>query len=178
MNAPLRVPTNARTLLIKFLLLSVWPTVNHPRYAELIDEHTKSDGPKCLLKRHLNRPIFFEGMKYAFCLRHLLDAEAYGKAMRFLIAIRWNVRTHQALAADVKACVHDLATPLRRDVLRCRRAFMAKHGFDFGVELLLVEFECLLAVAIEMKIRAHLHIGLLLGITPEFVRTEFTSYYL
>src|SRR5258708_10788658 len=156
-NAPLRVPTSTRTLLIRFSFLCVWPAVNHPRYAELIDEHTKSYGPKCLLEWHLNRPLFFQGMKYAFCLRLLLDAEAHGKAVRFLITIRWNVRTHQALAADNQASVHDLAAPFHGHVLRGRRTLVGKHGFDFGAEALLIELERRLAVAVEMEIRAHLH---------------------
>src|SRR5216683_5994679 len=137
--------------------LGVWPAVNHPRYAELIDEHTKSNRPKCLLKRHRDRPLFFQGMKYAFGLRLILDPEAHGEAMRFLIAIRWDVRAHQSLAADVKARVHDLAAPFRGHVLRGRRAFVREHGFDFCAEALLVELECGLAVAVEMEIRAHLH---------------------
>ncbi len=100
-------------------------------------------------------------MKYAFRLRNLLDAEAHGKAMRFLVVIGWNVRTHQVLTADREAGVHDLAAPFYWYMFRGGRALVREHGFvvwehgfDFGVKRLLIEFECLLAVAIEMEIRA------------------------
>jgi hypothetical protein len=67
------------------------------------------------------------------------------------------------LAADSQAGVHDLATPSHRYVLRSRRAFVGKHGFDLGAEALLVELECGLAVAVKMEIRVQLHIILLVG---------------
>src|SRR6266851_6248407 len=121
---PILVPCS-----LNFSFLCVWPAVDHPRYAKLIDEHTKSDGPKCLPKRHLNCSLFFQCMKYAFRLRNLLDAEAHGKAMRFLVVIGWNVRTHQVLTADREAGVHDLAAPFYWYMFRGGRALVREHGF-------------------------------------------------
>jgi len=119
-------------------------------YAELIDEHTKSNRPECLLQGHLNRCIFFEGMKDAFCLRLIFDSEAHGKPVRLLVAIRWNVRAHQTLPAYIQAGVHDLAAPFHGHLLRGGRALMRKHGFDFGAERFLVKLECRFTVAVEM----------------------------
>src|ERR1700674_5112899 len=128
--------------------LCVWPTINHPGNTELIDQHTKSYRPECLLQRHGNRRILFQRMKDAFCLRLILDSEAHGKSARFLVLVRWNVRSHQALTADIQAGMHDLAAPLRRHVLGCGRALVRKHGFDLRSEGLLVESEGRLAVAV------------------------------
>src|SRR6202166_2954067 len=80
-NAPLRVPTRTRTLLIRLSFLRCFSAVNDPRYAEPIDEHTKSDGPKCLLKRQVHRPVFRQGMKYAFRVYRILEAEHHGEAL-------------------------------------------------------------------------------------------------
>jgi hypothetical protein len=55
--------------------------VNHPRDAEPIDEHTKSDSPICLLEGHLHCPVSCQGIKYAFRLVRLLEANYHGEAL-------------------------------------------------------------------------------------------------
>jgi len=40
--------------------------VNHPRNAESIDAHAEPDGPEGLLKRHLHRAVFCQGVKDRF----------------------------------------------------------------------------------------------------------------
>src|SRR5437868_3771978 len=50
-NAPFLVPTRTLTLLIAFSFkrLRIRSAINHPRDAELIDQHTKSGSPRCPL---------------------------------------------------------------------------------------------------------------------------------
>src|ERR1700690_4039836 len=99
MNAPLRVPTRTRTLLIARSLLRSFFAVDHPGDAELVHQHTKPKGPECFLDRHCNLSVFCQGMKYAFRLRRILNANVDGEALRFLIAVRRNISTHQYLVA-------------------------------------------------------------------------------
>jgi hypothetical protein len=43
------------------------------------------------------------------------------------------------------------------------RALVGEHGFDPGAKTFLIELECSLTFAVEMEIRAHLHVVLLIG---------------
>src|SRR5437879_5619911 len=95
MKAPLRVATRragevfwgfaCARFIWYFTPLGSFLAVNHPRHAELINELAKTGGPKCLLKRHLHRPIFRQCVKYAFRLRRILEAKSRREASRFLI---------------------------------------------------------------------------------------------
>jgi hypothetical protein len=67
--------------------------VNHPRDAEPIDEHTKSDGPKCLLEGICTVPFPAKALNMRFRLARILEAYYHGEALWFLVVLRRNVST-------------------------------------------------------------------------------------
>jgi hypothetical protein len=54
--------------------------VDHPRYAEAVDEHAETRGPECFLDRHLHLPFIRQCVKDAFCLGRFFDLERNGEA--------------------------------------------------------------------------------------------------
>src|SRR6267143_2226623 len=136
--------------------------VDHPGYAEPVDEHAESGGPEGPLERHLHFALLRQGVKDSFCLRRILDLERHGKAFWLLIALRGSVRTHQYLASHIQAGMKDFLAPCGRHLLGGRRARVGHHGFDFASQTPFIELERCLALTVENKVRVQLHRALLM----------------
>ena len=62
--------------------------IDHPRYAELVNEHAKTQCPEGFLSRHLHLALFCEHFEDSICLLRYGDVEQNAEALRFLIARR------------------------------------------------------------------------------------------
>src|SRR5437868_14427588 len=100
-------------------------------------------------------------MKYAFCFCRRIHVERDGKALRFFIALRRRVGTHQHLIAHSQAGVHDFFAPFRWHMLFRWSTLVGEHGFDFAAKTFFIELERSLALAVKSKIRIQLHGALL-----------------
>jgi hypothetical protein len=152
--------------------LRSFSAINYPRYAEPINEHTKSRSPEGLLELHLNRSVFCQGMKYALCLCWVLDAKHHGEALWFLVVLRLSVSTLQYIAAHAQRGVEDLIAPFSGHLVRNGRALVGHHERDFSAQALLVEFEGYLALTVEMQVRIQLHSTLLWLVKQKVVARE------
>src|ERR1700674_4433392 len=174
MKAPLRVPTRTRTLLtaFSFSLLCGFAAVNHPGYAELINQHTKSRGPKCFLQRHGRRTVFRQGAKYALGLRYVCESKHYGNALRLLVVLRRKVSALQYLVAQVQCGVENLIAPFPGYLTFDRHSGVGHHHHDFAAETLFVELKRSFALAVEVEIWIQSHSGLP---GPKIIGTGFAG---
>src|SRR5271169_6764786 len=133
MNAPLRVPTKTRTLLMRapflrfamvcFLRKSSLRSlrslfnVHHPRRAKTIYEHGKSLRPERCAERHDDVALLRKRVKDSPALGDVLNVDVYVEALGFLEALRRSIHAHQYLVANRHVRVHDLVAPVGRHVL-------------------------------------------------------------
>src|SRR5262245_17315721 len=96
-------------------------TIDHPRYAEPIHEHAEQSGPEGLFEGHHDLPIGRQCIEYALGFLRVIELDRYGEALRFLVAVRWSIRSHQYVGAHNHSRMKDFVAPLRRHVLLGRR---------------------------------------------------------
>src|SRR6516165_4651319 len=142
-------------------LLPGFFNINHPGNAKAVRKHAETEGPESLLKRHGHRTTLLQGAEDAFGFDRIAAGDVNRKPLRFVVVAWRCVRGHEHRLADGHAGVENLLAPLGWNVACGRRTFVAKQRFDFSAKKLLVEFEGLLAVSIEIKIRIELHSSLL-----------------
>ena len=136
--------------------------IDDPRRAEPIGRHAEALRPERLLKRHLHRAVLSKRIEHLCALGSVLevqsDAESGGPA-------EWSdsVCPLQYLIADVQRHVHDASVCFRRHALRHRRLANRLDERDLSAQGLLVELECLAALAVEGKIGIQLLRGILAG---------------
>src|ERR1700688_4368084 len=135
----------AAAVMIGSFLLPGALAIDHPRSAELVDQHAEALRPKSLLDRHAHVSIFGKRTENAVGLGRLVDAERDLDAFHRFIHLRRRVRAHQELVAHGKPRMHDLVPGFRRGL--CRHwALAVFHHHD--------------AFAVERQIRIHLHVTL------------------
>ena len=96
-------------------------------------------------------------MEEALGFGDIVNTDVDGKAGGLVVVLRLDIAAHQSAVTDDEPSMHDFGAPLGRHLLRRGTAFMRKHGFDFAVEDVCVEFESLFTVAVEMEISVELH---------------------
>src|SRR6267378_4658511 len=131
--------------------------VNHPRYAESIDNHAESRRPEGLLHWHLHFTALLQFLKDPFSFRNFFHADRQRETLRRLIVVGRSIRAHQHRTADGHAGMHDLITPFRRHLFRHGRFAMVHHGLDFPAKAFLIELKCSLALPVEGEINIQLH---------------------
>src|ERR1700694_355405 len=131
--------------------------VDHPRYAESIEDHSEAQRPEGPLDRHLHRPVLGQGLEYPLGILRLGDAERNVEALRLLVVLGRRVRAHQRRVADLQASVNDPIPPPRGYLVGHRGVPVSLHGDDLPAQALLVEPERGLAVTIEVEIGNQLH---------------------
>src|SRR5262245_22645343 len=106
-----------------------FPTVDDPRRAELISEHTEALCSERLLDRHFDRAFLCQGLEDTLGFRRGSDVKRHSKTLRFLKAIGSKISALQYLVADRKGGVEDLVLPVRR-CLAVHRRFSVSHCVD------------------------------------------------
>src|SRR5258708_3372974 len=85
--------------------------IDHPRRAELVDEHAEADGPESFRDRHRHSPLLGERVEHAFGLFRRVDPDIDRKTLRRLVPAWRRVGAHQQYIADGDAAVYDLVAP-------------------------------------------------------------------
>jgi integrase len=91
-----------------FLRLIGSVTVDHPWYAEAIDEHAKTRCPVGFLKRHYNPTAIGQFVKDALGVSRAINLKREREALWLFIFIRRYVAAHQLLVADCHAAVEQV----------------------------------------------------------------------
>src|SRR2546422_638040 len=111
---------------LSFRRLIGFSAVDHPGYAEAIDDHAKASGPERFLERHHNPAVLRQFVKDPLGVRRALDMKRERETLGRLIAIRRDVATHQHLAAEGYAAVHNFVLPVGRNLIRQGRPGVTK----------------------------------------------------
>src|SRR5262245_13381377 len=133
---------------------------DHPAYAETVGDHAEALGEEGLAQRHLHLSAVGERREHAVGRGLIVGIEGERETLEFRLALGIAVGRHDVRAVDPDARVHDLVLAAGRNHAgrRLLRTFVESHHHpDLGAERLLVEFDRLLAAAIEEQIRCHWH---------------------
>src|SRR5262245_14674803 len=131
--------------------------VDQPRYAEAINEHAKSGCPERFLEGHHNPAALGQLVKDTLGVSRALDMKRERETFWLLILIRHYVSSHQHLAADCDAAVHNLVPPVSRHLIRQGRPGVTEDRPELSTETLFIELERCLALSLEAQIWVHLH---------------------
>src|SRR5687768_13491290 len=113
--------------------------VDQPRYAKLIDDHTKTIGPKRFVERHDDPTVHGQVTKDTLGVSRARDLERERETFWFLIAVRRDVTTHQCLAANSYAAVHDLVLPVGRNLIGQGRPGVTEDRPELAAKTPLIE---------------------------------------
>src|ERR1051326_684589 len=153
MKAPFFVPTSTLTLLIRRSSLAV----DHPWYAESIDQHTKAGRPESLLDRHYHFTPIHQGVEYTLCLLLIPQTDMHIESGRGRIMIGGSVATHQNTFVRMQAGVDNLVPEFGRDGSLGGGTRVGHHGLDLTAQNPLIELECFFTFSVEHQIRYQLH---------------------
>src|SRR5260221_4845999 len=131
--------------------------VDHPRNPKLIDAHAETRRPECLLKRHRHVAVLSQRVEDALAISLVFDMDRHIHARGLFITIRRSISAHQSFIADGERRTHDQFMGFRRELIRARHFAPGHLEGYLAAENLLVEFECGLALAVEVYIWIQLH---------------------
>lgn len=126
--------------------------VDEPGDSEGIDDDAEAGGPEGFFEGEDDSAASGEGVKDAFGFGDALDLKGEGEAAGLLVAVGGDVASHENLAGDGDAGVHDFVRPVGWDLAGEGAAAVTKDFAGLAAEGTLVEFEGGLAVTVEAEI--------------------------
>src|SRR6185436_8807608 len=134
----------------------LWPLVQeHPGRSEPVAKHGKARRKKRLLHLHEDLAAVRQERIHPICVLVAVEPQAQIRAAHGFRTE--DVGAHQHAPANLDASVQDLLPPGRRKTALTRPVAMPIHHRDPAAEMLFVEPEGLLAVALVVEIDVEFH---------------------